>query len=153
MRISMVLHEMDSQLNCRDVDIQACPDLIRPAGSAACTRFSEQSVQKCEGTIRSYSDCSQFESERCLLVSVLDEMTPGCVPPGPPGEPDGGLDGGSDAGDAGDAGDAAGPEAGLARDASPSEAGVDGSAIEAGSAVPADASTSSMNDAASADGG
>lgn len=147
--IRAVLVDARDSLDCDDIAVPQCPDLIRPGGTIACTRFTERSVDGCLETTTEYQSCSDFSRRRCLLVSALDERTAGCVLPGT-------LDGGADAGDAGsdaggdagsDGGAEAGAEAGLneagAPEAGASEAGApevappEGTAaLDAGAAAP-----------------
>jgi hypothetical protein len=76
---------------CSDVSVPECPGLIRPGGSLACVRFSEESVDECVATIGAYGSCKDFVREACVVVAVVDETSAGCVPPAPPS-----LDAGAD---------------------------------------------------------
>lgn len=76
------LVDATSRLDCDDVAVQECPELIRPAGSLACLRFSEESVDACVGAIEGHGSCSDFTREACVVVAVTSERTEGCVPPG-----------------------------------------------------------------------
>src|SRR5689334_19247422 len=69
-------------LGCDDLEVAECPELIRPAGATACTRFTKSSVDECTDLIESYGSCDDFSLRRCVLVSVVDEKSEGCVPPG-----------------------------------------------------------------------
>ncbi len=81
-RYREALLEAVESTSCEDeVTVAECPELIRPAGSAACTQFSEESLDVCEEALAGYEGCNDFSRKRCILVSVLDELTPGCVPP------------------------------------------------------------------------
>lgn len=88
-RLHTVLSATRDELSCGNVDVLECPSLVRPAGSAACRRFSEESVAACEAIVAEYEDCEDFRRRRCYLVVVLDESSPDCVPP-EPSQPDAG---------------------------------------------------------------
>lgn len=98
------LHEALSatkaQHGCDEVAVSQCPDLIRPAGSLACVRYAEASVEACVAAIEEYSSCRHFVTDACVIVAVVDEQSEGCVPPGSP--VDAGADGGSEEGPADD---------------------------------------------------
>jgi hypothetical protein len=89
-RLREVLVAARDRENCDDVVIEECPGLVRPGGSLACLRFSEESIDACSERVGEYDSCRDFENDACIVVAVVDEMTEGCVPPGPPS--DGGAD-------------------------------------------------------------
>jgi hypothetical protein len=74
---------IDAKSSCGDVTVAECPELIRPGGSLACVRYSEESVRECVAAIEEYSSCKDFVRDACVVVAVVDESTDGCVPPGP----------------------------------------------------------------------
>jgi hypothetical protein len=90
------LHEALSaakaQHGCDEVAVSECPDLIRPAGSLACVRYAEASVEACVAAVEEYSSCRHFVTDACVIVAVVDEQSEGCIPPGSP--IDAGADGG-----------------------------------------------------------
>lgn len=77
-----LLDSVDSN-GCDEVVVPACPELIRPGGSLACLRFSEDSVSECVDSVREYDSCRDFVREACVVVAVVGETSDGCVPPGP----------------------------------------------------------------------
>jgi len=140
-----LLAEAIDDVGCDDeVELLDCPQLIRPAGASACTRFTQDSIDACEEVIEGYDSCGDFFSRRCLLVSVTEERSEGCVAPG--AMPEAGADSGASEEPPDDSEDPSMPsddvEAGVPDAAAPSpdddedEAGVspDPSEFEAGAA-------------------
>jgi hypothetical protein len=135
------LVERKEALGCDELKVGQCPELIRPAGTVACTRFTEGSLDECTSKIEDYGACGDFGLKRCILVSVVEEMSEGCVPPGA----DSGASGDAGPGDSGaeptesDSGSNtpnAGLDAALA-DASPADMPVDAGDSPADSGVQA----------------
>lgn len=164
--------ERKDDLGCKEVTVAECPDLVRPAGSLACTRFTKKSLDDCTSRIEGYNECGDFGLSRCLLVSAVNETTGGCVPPG---QSDGGdaEDGGpstseDDAGPTSEPGDSGSEpmtpadassdvDAAVNPDAAPPTQ-LDGAAPESDAAVTTDAATdaavvSPVLDAAAPDAG
>jgi hypothetical protein len=124
-------------LSCSDVEVPACPELIRPAGSAACNRFSQGSLDECIEQIAKYETCDDLTFRRCVLVADLSAKTEGCVVPGTvidaggdgpstPASGDASTPPTSDAG-ASEAADARAPE--TASDSGPRSTVVDGGSM------------------------
>lgn len=147
-RLHTALLTASERLECSTSRVPACPDLVRPAGTAACTRFSEESIEACEDQLSDYESCEDFTRRRCFVVSVLDQRSEGCLPEAgvdggtDAGGPDAGLDGGSDAGIS--------PEAGLLDAGSDASAPLgDAGLTDAGTGVDPDASTDAGQEPAS----
>ncbi len=142
-RLSQILSDAADTLGCdaEEVEIAACPELIRPGGSVACRRFSEESLDECEQSVGDYASCGDFISERCILVAVLDEFSEDCQMPGP-------ADSGADEPPSEVTDDAG--EGEVTTDATPSETADAAVAMEAGTPADGavDASTVPSADAA-----
>ncbi len=147
-RLSEILSDAADTLSCdaEEVEIAACPELIRPGGSVACRRFSEESLDECEQSVGDYGSCGDFISERCILVAVLDEFSEDCQMPGP-------ADSGADEPPSEETDDAG--EGEVSTDATPSDTADAAVAMEAGASAPGavdasavDASTVPSADAA-----
>lgn len=90
-RMETALQAKKSSLNCESVAVSACPGLIRPAGSLACVRYTQASVNACVERIGGYSACGDFRLKACLVSAVADQTSPGCVPPSGVGGADAGA--------------------------------------------------------------
>lgn len=140
-RLRDALLAASERISCSTLRVAACPELVRAAGTAACTRFSEESVEACEELTSVYETCEDFTQRRCLVVSVLEERSEGCWLPGADAGTDGGTDAGTDAGapDSGllDAGMDMDPGTEPGQTPAPVEAGTVGEAglIDAGTEV------------------
>lgn len=86
---------------CDEVAVAECPELIRPGGSLACVRYSQDSVDQCVAAIGDYSSCKDFVRDACVVVAVVGETSAGCVPPGPQQDA-GSFDAGAGDDDSGD---------------------------------------------------
>lgn len=82
--------------SCDEVAVADCPELIRPAGSLACVRYAQASVEECVEAIGGFDSCDAFVGDACIVVAVVGSETQGCVPPGP-GDGGAAEDGGSSA--------------------------------------------------------
>lgn len=138
---------------CEDeVVVPVCPDLIRPGGSLACVRYSEESIVECVSRAEAYESCRDFVSDACIVVAVVSEMSEGCVPPG---AVDSGTDDDVDAGGGDDVSDDDDPPMDGEPDAATSEPSADGDAgdePDSGAEDIADASTP-LVDSGSSDSG
>ncbi len=144
-RMSEALNDRQESLGCDEVQIAACPALIRPAGSLACVQYSESSVDECVEVIGSYKTCRDFNRKGCYAIAVVDEKVEGCVLPGPA---DAGANLDSDAGEL--------PEEDAGQEPpeeSPQDAGMDASTPRSDSGAPMMDAGSDARDAAAPDAG
>lgn len=142
-----------SDNGCEDeVAVPVCPDLIRPGGSLACVRYSQESIDECASRAEAYESCGDFVSDACIVVAVVSEMSEGCVPPG---AADSGADDDVDAGGGDDVSDDDDPAMDGQPDAATSAPSADGDAgnePDSGAEEVADAGMSTL-DSGSSDSG
>jgi hypothetical protein len=109
-----------------------CPEYLWVAGALPCERVRADTVAACTAHVQAFSDCSAFDTRRCVVTVDVDS----CVAPRLPGT--GGTDAGSPDGAVYDAaaGDGAASDAGALIDGSlepPDGSATDDASLDSGS--------------------
>lgn len=71
-RFRTALESNWTRLNCGEVVIQECPELVHPLVELPCVMYSDPSVSQCEQIFDEAQTCADLGPGSCVLTAILD---------------------------------------------------------------------------------
>jgi hypothetical protein len=76
-RVRVAIESTASELGCI-VTLQACPNLLRATGNAACSTYDEGTVDGCSAYFRESTSCDELDARRenCVFATIGEAACP-----------------------------------------------------------------------------